>query len=61
MDTLGTFEAQYGAMERVLHPHLWDAMFPVIAFVLVIVIPSSIAVWAIAKTFRERDISDGEI
>lgn len=61
MDSLGTFEAQYGAMERVLHPHLWDAVFPVIAFVLVIVIPSSIAVWAIVKTLRERDLSDGEI
>ena len=61
MDSMGTLEAQYGAMERVLHPHLWDAMFPVIAFVLVIVIPSSIAIWAIAKTFRERDTGDGEI
>lgn len=48
-------------MERVLHPHLWDAMFPVIAFVLVIVIPSTIAVWAIVKTFRERDLGDGEV
>jgi hypothetical protein len=57
----GSLQAQYGAVERVLNPHLWDAVFPVIAFVLVIVIPSSIALWAIVKTFRERDVSDGEV
>lgn len=61
MDLTGTLEAQYGSMERILHPHLWDAMFPVIAFVLVIVIPSSIAIWAIAKTLKEKDLSEGEI
>jgi hypothetical protein len=61
MDDLGTLQAQHGAVERVLNPHLWDAVFPVIAFVLVIVIPASIALWAIIKTIRERDVSDGEV
>lgn len=48
------------SMERVLNPSLWDAVFPVIAFVLVIVVPSLVAGWAIVKTARERDVGEGE-
>lgn len=43
-----------------LEVHPWDAVFPVIAFGLVIVIPSFIAVWAIVKTLREKDPIEGE-
>jgi len=48
------------SMERVLNPSLWDATFPVIAFVLVIVVPCAVALWAIVKTIRERDVGEGE-
>lgn len=61
MDDPTVFQVQQGAAERILNPHLWDAVFPVIAFVLVIVVPATIAIWAIVKTIREPDVSDGEI
>lgn len=61
MDSMGSLQAQHGAVERILNPHMWDAVFPVIAFVLVIVVPASVALWAIGKTLRERDVGDGEV
>lgn len=49
------------SMDRILNPDMWDAVFPVIAFVLVIVVPIGIAGYVIYRTLTERDVCDHEI
>lgn len=41
-------------------PHWFDASFPVFAFLMVIVVPSVIALWVIYKTLREKDCKEDE-
>lgn len=56
----GTLQAAQGARQRMLEPNLYDAVFPVIAFVLVIVVPSAVALWVVYKTVTEKTVEDGE-
>lgn len=49
-----------GAFENVLEPHWIDVVFPAFAFLMVIVLPSAVALWVIYKTLREKNCSEGE-
>lgn len=46
--------------EALLNPHWFDAVFPVFAFLMVIVLPSVICSWVIYKTIREKSCGEGE-
>jgi hypothetical protein len=50
----GTAQAARGAVERLAEPNVYDIASPVIAFVLVIVVPSLVAIWAIVRTVQEK-------
>lgn len=56
----GTMRAMKGAQQRMLEPSLYDAVFPVIAFSLVIVVPTLVALWVIWKTMTEKTLGEGE-
>lgn len=56
----GTMRAMKGAQQRMLEPSLYDAIFPVIAFSLVIVVPTLVALWVIWKTTTEKTLGEGE-
>ncbi len=51
---LGTKEAQQGAIQRMSDPTAYDVVFPVVAFVLVIVVPAAAALWVMFKTATEK-------
>lgn len=51
---LGTKEAQQGAIQRMADPQVYDVVFPVIAFILVIVVPALAGIWVIYKTATEK-------
>lgn len=57
---MGTLRAAQGAQQRLLEPHAYDAVFPVIAFVLVIVVPCLVAAWVVFKTVTDNTLEDGE-
>jgi hypothetical protein len=57
----GTALAQKGAVQRLAEPTLYDLIFPVIAFLLVIVLPTATALWVITKTLKDRQKEDDEI
>ncbi|MDA0712505.1 MAG: hypothetical protein O2897_00760 [bacterium] len=46
--------------DGLLNPHWFDAVFPIFAFLMVIVLPSVICSWVIYKTIREKKCSEGE-
>ncbi|MCP4499413.1 MAG: hypothetical protein GY822_05535 [Deltaproteobacteria bacterium] len=50
----GTAAAAAGAIARVTAPHPFDAIFPVIAFTLVVIIPTCLVLWVIYKTITEK-------
>ena len=50
----GTQVAQKGAVQRLSEPTYYDFMFPALAFCLVILLPSTTAMWVIWKTLREK-------
>lgn len=50
----GTEVAQKGAVQRLAEPTYYDLVFPFIAFGLVILLPTSVAVWVIVKTLTEK-------
>jgi hypothetical protein len=50
----GTASAQKGAVQRLADPTYYDFVFPLIAFVLVILLPTSTALWVIYKTATEN-------
>ena len=56
----GTAAAYAGSKARLQDPTLYDAVFPVIAFVLVIVVPSCVALWVIFKTVTEKSVEADE-
>ena len=56
----GTAQALQGAQQRISEPHMYDMVFPVIALVLVIILPSCIALWAAYKTIVDTTLKDGE-
>ena len=46
--------------ESGLEPSVYDAMFPIFAFIMVIVIPSLVAIWVIYKTLTEKECAENE-
>lgn len=55
----GAPAAYAGARARIAEPHLYDMVFPFIALLLVIVIPSAVALWAAYKTITDDSLKDG--
>lgn len=56
----GTLRAMKGAQQRLLEPSAYDTVFPVIAFSLVIVVPTVVALWVMYRTARDRTLEEGE-
>jgi hypothetical protein len=50
----GTALAQQGAVQRLAAPNLYDMIFPLIAFGLVILLPTCTALWVIVKTVKDK-------
>ena len=57
----GTAVAAAGAKQRLQDPTYYDAVFPFIAFFLVIVVPIAIASWVIFKTATEKTKEADEV
>jgi len=56
----GTLQAMQDAKQRLTEPHLYDMVFPLIALLLVIIIPSCVAAWVAYKTITDKTLVDGE-
>jgi len=56
----GTAAAQKGAVQRLSEPTYYDFMFPALAFLLVICLPASVALWVIFKTATEKKAEPDE-
>ena len=56
----GTALAQKGAVQRLAEPTIYDLVFPIIAFLLVILLPTATALWVIVKTLKEKQKEDDE-
>jgi len=50
----GTAAASHNARQRLQDPTYYDAVFPFIAFCLVIVLPSLVACWVIFRTLTDK-------
>lgn len=50
----GTAVAQKGAVQRLAEPNLYDMVFPLIAFGLVILLPTCTALWVIVRTIKDK-------
>ncbi len=50
----GTALAQRGAVQRLAEPNLYDMVFPLIAFGLVILLPTCTALWVIVRTVKDQ-------
>lgn len=57
---MGTAVAFQNAQKRLQDPTIYDAIFPVVAFFLVIVLPALVAFWVIFKTVTETDKAPDE-
>ncbi len=57
----GTALAQKGAVQRLAEPTVYDLVFPFIAFLLVIVLPTATALWVIGKTLQDRRKEPDEV
>lgn len=56
----GTAKAMLGAQQRISEPNYYDMVFPLIALVLVIIVPSIVALWVAWKTITDKTLEDGE-
>jgi hypothetical protein len=56
----GTPQAREGAVQRLAEPTYYDMVFPIIAFVLVILLPSLTACWVIFRTVTEKKAESDE-
>ena len=56
----GTVQAALGAQQRISEPSYYDMVFPVIALVLVIIVPSIVGLWVAWKTITDKTLQDGE-
>lgn len=56
----GAPAAYAGAQARIAEPHMYDVVFPVIALILVIIIPASVALWVAWKTITDTTLEDGD-
>lgn len=50
----GSAVAQRGAVQRMAEPNIYDMVFPLIAFGLVILLPTATALWVIFRTVTEK-------
>ena len=50
----GTAVAARGAVQRMAEPNIYDMVFPLIAFGLVILLPTCTAIWVIVRTVTEK-------
>jgi len=50
----GTMKAREGAAQRLAEPTYYDLVFPAIAFMLVIVLPTVTALWVVYRTVTEK-------
>jgi cytochrome bd-type quinol oxidase subunit 1 len=50
---MGTAAARQGAAQRLAEPNYYDVVFPVIAFVLVIIVPAVVGLWVIQRVVRD--------
>ncbi len=57
----GTLQAYKGATARIAEPNIYDAVFPFIALGLVVIIPSTIALWVIYKTITDKTKEPDEV
>lgn len=57
----GTALARQGAINRLAEPNLYDMVFPLIAFGLVILLPTCTALWVIVKTLKDNKPEADEI
>jgi hypothetical protein len=57
---MGTPQARDGAVQRLAEPTYYDIVFPVIAFLLVIVVPSVTALWVVYRTVTEKKAEPDE-
>ena len=57
----GTITAQKGAVQRLADPSVYDLVFPFIAFLLVIVLPTATALWVIVKTVQDKRKEPDEV
>jgi hypothetical protein len=57
----GTAAARRGAVERLQEPNLYDMVFPIIAFGLVILLPTATALWVIYRTVTEKKAETDEV
>ena len=51
---LGAPGAARGAVQRLSEPNVYDLVFPVIAFGLVIVLPVGTALWVLVRTLKDN-------
>lgn len=56
----GSAAATAGAVKRLQDPTYYDAIFPFVAFFLVIIVPALVASWVIFKTLTETTVEEGE-
>ena len=56
----GTAAAQKGAVQRLAEPTYYDFVFPMIAFLLVICLPTATALWVIFRTATEKKAEPDE-
>jgi hypothetical protein len=57
----GTMRSMSGAKQRLQDPTIYDAVFPFIAFILVVVLPASVALWVIVRTLTEKSGEADEV
>jgi hypothetical protein len=58
---LGAPAAQQGAVQRLAEPNVYDLVFPVIAFGLVILLPVGTALWVLSRTLKNNEKEADEV
>jgi len=58
---LGAPGVQQGAIQRLSEPNVYDLVFPVIAFGLVIVLPVGTALWVLVRTLKDSRKEPDEV
>jgi hypothetical protein len=58
---VGAPAAQQGAVQRLSEPNVYDIIFPVIAFGLVIMLPVGTALWVLSRTLKNSQKEADEI
>lgn len=56
----GTPAAQKGAVQRIAEPTYYDYVFPALAFLLVIILPTATALWVVHRTITEKKAEPDE-